>query len=137
MMEYAVVVTKLSQIDGGGYLALVPDLYGCMSDGATPEEALRNAQDAIADWIEVATELGRKIPPPGSASKRARARERALIDTIAILSENFDDLDARVARLVQEIEHVRELIENQESWSRFDVIVKLDQRQSERHALTC
>jgi antitoxin HicB len=34
----------------------VPDLPGCMSDGETPEEALKNAQDAISSWIEAADE---------------------------------------------------------------------------------
>ena len=135
MMDYAVVVMELPEADGGGFLALVPDLYGCMSDGASPEEALKNAQEAIADWIEVSKELGRKIPEPGSAAKRAKARERSLIDTIAILSENFDDLDSRIAKVVHEIEHVRDLIENQESWSRFDLIARLDQRETERAAL--
>lgn len=35
-----------------------------MSDGATPEEAIGNVQDAIAMWIEAAQELGRDVPPP-------------------------------------------------------------------------
>jgi predicted RNase H-like HicB family nuclease len=33
-----------------------------MSDGETPEEALRNVQDAIKCWIETAKEKGRAIP---------------------------------------------------------------------------
>ena len=39
-LEYHVIVEPLSAGDGGGYLASVPDLPGCMSDGETPEEAL-------------------------------------------------------------------------------------------------
>lgn len=62
--EYAVVIEQLSAEDGGGYLAIVPDLPGCMSDGETRELAARNIEDAIAAWIEEATELGRPIPPP-------------------------------------------------------------------------
>jgi predicted RNase H-like HicB family nuclease len=50
--------------DGGGFLATVPDLPGCMSDGETPEEAVTNVQDAILAWIEAARELGREIPAP-------------------------------------------------------------------------
>ena len=34
-LEYAVRIERLA--DGGGYLATVPDLPGCMSDGETPE----------------------------------------------------------------------------------------------------
>lgn len=50
--------------DGGGFLALVPDLPGCMSDGASPEEAVANVQAAIATWIEAANDLGHAVPAP-------------------------------------------------------------------------
>ncbi|OAF05483.1 hypothetical protein AYJ54_00830 [Bradyrhizobium centrolobii] len=62
--DYAVTIRPLSAADGGGFVALVPDLPGCMSDGETPQEALANAQDAIASWIEAAHELGGPIPEP-------------------------------------------------------------------------
>jgi antitoxin HicB len=35
-----------------------------MSDGASPEEALVNIQDAIESWIEAANDLGHAIPVP-------------------------------------------------------------------------
>ena len=41
-LEYPVRIERLADSDGGGYLATVPDLPGCMSDGETPEEALKN-----------------------------------------------------------------------------------------------
>jgi predicted RNase H-like HicB family nuclease len=63
-LEYPVVVEPLPAEDGGGFMATVPDLPGCMSDGATPEEALSNVQDAIATWIEAARDLGDAIPRP-------------------------------------------------------------------------
>jgi len=63
-LEYPVLISPLSAEDGGGFLATVPDLPGCMSDGETPEEAVTNVQDAIAAWIEGARELGREIPSP-------------------------------------------------------------------------
>jgi predicted RNase H-like HicB family nuclease len=62
--DYPVVIEVLSPEDGGGYLAIVPDLPGCMSDGATREEAARNVADAIAAWIAEATAIGRPIPQP-------------------------------------------------------------------------
>ncbi len=46
------------------FLAEVPELSGCMSDGATYEEALKNVQVIIKEWIETAKELGRPIPKP-------------------------------------------------------------------------
>jgi len=62
--RYAIVIEPLSESDGGGYLATVPDLPGCVSDGATDTEALENAHDAIVAWIEQATAMGRPIPAP-------------------------------------------------------------------------
>ena len=61
-LDYAVRIEKLSVDDGGGYLATVPDLPGCMSDGETPEEALHNIQDAITAWIEGAKAWGQVVP---------------------------------------------------------------------------
>ena len=46
------------------FLVEVPELPGCMSDGATYEEAVANAQIVIAEWIETAEDLGRPIPDP-------------------------------------------------------------------------
>lgn len=63
-LEYPVLIEPLSPDDGGGFLATVPDLPGCMSDGETPEEALINVRDAIACWIEAAQDMGRTIPAP-------------------------------------------------------------------------
>ena len=63
-LEYPVVVEPLPADEGGGFVATVPDLPGCMSDGDTPEEALANVQDAIATWIEAANDLGHVVPKP-------------------------------------------------------------------------
>lgn len=42
----------------------VPELPGCMADGATPAEALENAETIICEWLETAREIGRDIPEP-------------------------------------------------------------------------
>ena len=63
-LEYYVVVEPLPVEEGGGFLATVPDLPGCMSDGETPQEAIANVQDAIAAWIEAAHDMGHKVPQP-------------------------------------------------------------------------
>jgi predicted RNase H-like HicB family nuclease len=63
-LAYPVIVSPLSDADGGGFAATVPDLPGCMSDGDTPEEAIANVQDAIDMWLEAARDAGRQIPPP-------------------------------------------------------------------------
>jgi predicted RNase H-like HicB family nuclease len=66
--DYPVLITPLSSEDGGGYLATVPDLPGCMSDGATLEEAAHNVDLAILEWIDEARRLGREIPLPAVQS---------------------------------------------------------------------
>ena len=44
------------------FIVEVPELAGCMADGATQSEALANVQKVIDEWITVARELGREIP---------------------------------------------------------------------------
>jgi len=46
------------------YIAEVPELPGCMADGDTHEEVIRNIQIIISEWIETAKKLGRAIPEP-------------------------------------------------------------------------
>lgn len=63
-LSYPVIVSPLTEADGGGFVATVPDLPGCMSDGDTPEEAIANVLDAIEAWLEAAHDAGRAVPPP-------------------------------------------------------------------------
>ena len=46
------------------YIAVVPELPGCMADGATYGEAAANVQLVMREWIETALELGRPVPAP-------------------------------------------------------------------------
>lgn len=86
--KYAVLVRPLSDEEGGGYLALVPDLPGCASDGETMQEAINNVDGAIESWIEAAKELGREIPDPGaSAGKWLQRVPRTLHATLKHLAE--------------------------------------------------
>ncbi len=50
--------------EDGAYIAEVPELPGCMADGATRTEALAAAERVIEEWIETARKLGRAIPEP-------------------------------------------------------------------------
>ena len=45
-------------------IAEVPELEGCIADGANYAEALVNAEIVIDQWIKTARELGRAIPLP-------------------------------------------------------------------------
>jgi antitoxin HicB len=60
-------IKPLSTEDGGGYLIEFPDFPGCISDGETPEEAIREGRDALASYKRTLEELGRKIPESGEA----------------------------------------------------------------------
>lgn len=46
------------------YIAEVPELPGCMADGDTYEDVIKNVQIIISEWIETAKELGLAIPEP-------------------------------------------------------------------------
>ncbi len=50
--------------DDNAYIAEVPELAGCMADGTTMLEAVKNAERVINEWIETALELGRPVPEP-------------------------------------------------------------------------
>ena len=45
------------------FVAEVPELPGCMADGATYGEAVANAERVIAEWLQTARELGVRFPP--------------------------------------------------------------------------
>lgn len=44
------------------FIVEIPELSGCMTDGNTAEEALKNVEIVISEWIETAQEIGRDIP---------------------------------------------------------------------------
>ena len=57
--------------DDGAYTAEVPELAGCMADGPSAGEALRNVEIIAQEWIEMAQELGRPVPVPKGRLKYA------------------------------------------------------------------
>ena len=62
MIRYEIIIYWSTEDQS--FIAEIPELPGCMSDGATYQEALKNAETAIGEWIETARELGRPIPEP-------------------------------------------------------------------------
>ncbi len=46
------------------FIVEVPELPGCMADGPTYQEAVKNAIRIIDEWIQTAKEIGRDIPQP-------------------------------------------------------------------------
>ena len=60
-MKYRVLI---EQDEDGVYVAEVPSLPGCISQGQTREEAVENIREAIAAYIESLDAHGDPIPPP-------------------------------------------------------------------------
>jgi len=62
MHKYEIVIYWSDE--DNAFIAEVPELPGCMSDGESYNDALKNVQIIISEWIETAKKLGRKIPVP-------------------------------------------------------------------------
>ena len=50
-VPYPFIIRPLPEDEGGGYLTEFPDLPGCMSDGATIEDAIMGGLDAMRGRI--------------------------------------------------------------------------------------
>ncbi|MCL2637733.1 MAG: type II toxin-antitoxin system HicB family antitoxin [Oscillospiraceae bacterium] len=57
--------------EDSAFIAEVPELAGCSSDGETPSEALKNVEVIINEWLETAKSIGREIPQPRGRLKFA------------------------------------------------------------------
>ena len=62
MYKYEIII-YWSESDNA-YIAEVPELAGCMADGSSYDDVLKNVQIIIGEWIETAMALGRDIPVP-------------------------------------------------------------------------
>ena len=60
MNNYEIIVYW--SIEDNAFIAEVPELSGCMADGQSYVEAVKNAEVAISEWIETAKLMGRSIP---------------------------------------------------------------------------
>ena len=58
-MKYTVIMEKGSE---SGYIAYAPALKGCISQGKTKEEALKNIKEAMEVYIEALVEDGLPVP---------------------------------------------------------------------------
>ena len=59
ILEYAVIFEPAEE---GGYIASVPAIAGCVTQGETFEQAVENVKDAIKGCLEVLKEEGEDIP---------------------------------------------------------------------------
>ena len=62
MYKYEIIIYWSD--DDNSFIAEVPELAGCMADGANYAQALESIEIVIGEWIETAKMLGREIPKP-------------------------------------------------------------------------
>ena len=72
--SYPFTIRPLSEADGGGFAIEYPDLPGCISDGETPEEALKHGSDAVKAYLLNCMKHGDAVPKPSAASGQGRQR---------------------------------------------------------------
>jgi len=60
-MKYRVIV---EQDEGGAFIAECPSLPGCVSQGKTRQEAIRNIGDAVRGYLDSLKKHNEPIPPP-------------------------------------------------------------------------
>lgn len=94
-------------IDGnaGAYGVTIPDLPGCTAMGATVEEALDAAIDAMRDWAEVVEEDGCAVPVPRRSADTLRTdpeiadalAEGAMLATIAMVRHSGRPVKANLS----------------------------------------
>lgn len=59
-MKFRVLI---EQDEDGVFVAEVPSLPGCVSQGTTRREAVQNVEEAIAAYLESLDERGEPVPP--------------------------------------------------------------------------
>ncbi len=58
--------------DEGGFYARIPDMPSIFTGGASEEEALKNAKDAVKEYMRVCKEDGLPLPKPKSGKFNVR-----------------------------------------------------------------
>lgn len=57
-------IAVLEEDEDGGFVATIPTLRGCISEGDDEEQALHHLKDALDGWLDVAQREGLRVPPP-------------------------------------------------------------------------
>ena len=68
---YPFEIKPLTEEEGGGYLISFPDFNECISDGKTPEQAMKNGFDALQETINALESMEFPIPEPCSGKKHS------------------------------------------------------------------
>lgn len=68
-------------------------------------------RQAIDDWISEAVRLGREVPPPGSAAKRAKREKEALKNLAAQQRKSISKLGSLFKEHRMDIEDLKDRVE--------------------------
>ena len=68
-LRYPVIIYPAEE---GGYVAEVPALKGCLAQGETQSECLKELRKVQALWLESARRNHQKIPSPSEANEKLR-----------------------------------------------------------------
>lgn len=95
-MRYPIAIEPGTDTTAFG--VVVPDLPGCFSAGDTIDEAVANAEEAVAGWIDSALDHNEAIPAPSSmeALRSDRRFDGWIFAVVAIDPSSLDDATERV-----------------------------------------
>ncbi len=95
-MRYPIIIEPGT--DDAAFGVIIPDLPGCFSAGDTLDEAMANAEEAAAAWIDAALDEGLSIPTPSpvASMREVRADSDWLLAVIEIDPALLDDTIERV-----------------------------------------
>ena len=66
--DYPIIISPLSDEEGGGFLVTFPDLAGCVADGDTIDQAVVEAKDAFEAWKMAQKDDKDSMPTPKTYS---------------------------------------------------------------------
>lgn len=82
--------------DGDGYTVTVPDLPGCVTQGATLADAILMAQDAASGWVLDELEDGNQVPPAHQAME-LHAQEGDFVNLLVLDMDAYAELHGNKA----------------------------------------
>lgn len=124
MNDYAIIVVRLAEEDGGGFLGFAPDLPGCMSDGDTRIEAVQNTELALEEWIVAQEARDCEIPEPGISSQEAEEQEQRLHDIIRLMAEELSQSEKENTNLKRKLAELIAVLrkEDTDKLPKYDVV---------------
>lgn len=76
MSRYLAIIEE--DAEQGAFFASFPDAPGCVADGATQDEVLDNAADALSEWVADEVAAGRSTPPARSYAELLKSGDYGL-----------------------------------------------------------